>query len=1055
MPHAHDEHQDKKQGSETNDTAQKQGGGPSRLVLPGHTHFPKKRHDTPARPYKLSLPDHSPKVSQKLPAYPLHLQNPQADRSSGTWPTGSQPAAQSEGAYQAKPKQSSGFLPGLPGHTQKLPDHSQNGVSQDTPSPSQKLGLPGRSQKLGLPSHSQKLPDPFLNTANQETPARPYKLSLPGHTQKLPGYSPSPPPHMEGATALPRPQAAPNGMSQDTPSRLYKLSLPGHTSDINKETPSGLYPLPLPAHPAVTGSGAGTLPPAIPAQLQEMRGPDPVRSAEGNVLSFPSPHSTSFAQPEQSSPAAQENKSAQPHAQNNTNNANSAKSSAQGKSRRRRLRLRRVPEMRQMTAVECGAACLAMVMSFYGRATSISEVQERCGVGRDGLSALAIVKAARQYGLRVRAISLKHNDFRNVSFPAIVHWEFNHFVVVERWSRKHVDLVDPALGRRRLTTEEFDEGFTGVVIMLEPGTQFERRSRSSSLTLWSYMRSLLQMRGVMAQIIGSSLLLQVLGLGAPLLTKLVVDYIAPTKASNLLLLLGVGMLFLVLTQGATKLLRASLLIYLQTHVDAQMMLNFFEHLLTLPYRFFQLRLNGDLLARVNSNTAIRDLLTSQLISTLLDGSTVIVYLGVLLSQSGLIAGTTLAIGVFQVGLLLVTAPSIRRLTLRDLAAQGKTQGYLNEVLAGIATVKAAGAEQRALNRWTNLFFEEMNISVRRNYLLSVISIILELLYVLSPLLLLWIGATQVIAGTMSIGSMIALNTLAVSFLVPLNSLASGGQMIQVARAHFERIADVVGAAPEQDPHQVQIPPPLTGRIELRNVSFQYDPNTPPILNDISVQIRPGQKVALVGRTGSGKSTLGKLLIGLITPTKGTILYDNLPLESLNFQELRKQFGVVLQETFIFSGSVRENIAFNNPEMELEQIVKAAQAAAIHEDIEAMPMGYETLVSEGGSVFSGGQRQRLSLARALANHPAILLLDEATSALDVATERVVEENVNNLSCTQVVIAHRLSTIRNADLILVLDQGRIVEQGRHDLLLRRKGFYARLIKAQVESGEIVAA
>jgi ABC-type bacteriocin/lantibiotic exporter with double-glycine peptidase domain len=308
---------------------------------------------------------------------------------------------------------------------------------------------------------------------------------------------------------------------------------------------------------------------------------------------------------------------------------------------------------------------------------------------------------------------------------------------------------------------------------------------------------------------------------------------------------------------------------------------------------------------------------------------------------------------------------------------------------------------------------------------------------------------------MPIGTMIALNTLAVSFLLPLNTLASGGQMIQIARAHFERIADVVGATPEQDPQQVHIPPQLTGRLEVRNVSFQYDPNTPPILNDITVRIRPGQKVALVGRSGSGKSTLGKLLIGLITPTKGTILFDGLPLHSLNYQELRKQFGVVLQESFIFSGSVRENIAFNNPELDMTQIVKAAQAAAIHEDIEAMPMGYETLLSEGGSVFSGGQRQRLSLARALANHPAILLLDEATSALDVTTERVVEQNVNSLSCTQLVIAHRLSTIRNADLILVLDQGRIVEQGTHDLLLRRNGFYARLIKAQVESGEIVAA
>lgn len=723
--------------------------------------------------------------------------------------------------------------------------------------------------------------------------------------------------------------------------------------------------------------------------------------------------------------------------------------------RRRRKRWRRVPELRQMSAVECGACCLAMILTYYGRATSVSEVRERCGVGRDGLSALAIVKAARQYGLRVRAVSLKKNDLRFVTLPAIVHWERNHFVVVDRWSPRHVDIVDPAIGRRRLTPEEFAEGFTGVLLMMEPGEQFERQAPARGLSLWTYLRSLPHLYRIVLPIIGTSLLLQVFGLGAPLLTALIVDNVIPTKASDLLILLGIGMLVLVLTQGVLKLLRSALLIYLQTRLDTRMMLDFLKHLLSLPYRFFQLRLNGDLLARVESNTAIRDMLTSQVVSTLLDSCSVIVYLVILIIQSRLLAGVAVAVGAFQVGLLLLTAPVIRRLTMRDLVAQGKTQGYLNEILAGIAEVKAAGAEQRALARWRNLFFDELNISVRRNYLVSGVSVVFETLQLLAPMILLWVGATQVIAGAMSTGTMLALNALAVSFLVPLSSLAASGQNIQVARAHFDRIADVLGSEPEQDPQQVYVPPRLSGRIELRNVSFQYDPHTPPVLNNISLQILPGQKVALVGKTGSGKSTLGKLLIGLITPTTGEILFDGIPLQKLNYQEVRRQFGVVLQDAFIFSGSVRENISFNDPRMEMAHIVKAAQAAAIHDDIVKMPMGYETLLSEGGSVFSGGQRQRLALARALANHPALLLLDEATSALDVTTERAVEQNLRRLSCTQIVIAHRLSTIRNADVILVLDQGRVVEQGTHQQLLRRRGFYAQLIKIQLENGEIEAA
>lgn len=980
-----------------------------------------------------------------------------------------------------------------------LPSYDQEAV-QDTPQNPQQTApqavppvTPGASYRQPQPSQSPYLhnpmpssyvppakPSPSKNMLSTATGPR--MLSLPGNTAKMQATP--------RASAVDAAFEATTKINPDGATGHRMLSLPGHTAKTKKANleaamsgntaqmqasleasnpqipiTTGHRMLSLPGRPV----GAGTALPSAPVPLQGFQGPKPL--LDGN-RAFP-PHASVAAvspvspvqplqvvrpvqrvEPAQVGQEAQAAQTAQA-SQEAAQAEGAEKSTTSRKPRKRRVTLRRVPEIRQMMAVECGAACLAMVMNYYGRSTSISEVQERCGVGRDGLSALSIVKAARQYGLRVRAISLKKNDFRNVEFPAIIHWEFNHFVVIERWTPRYVDLVDPALGRRRLTPEEFDAGFTGIVIMLEPGTQFERRTQAAPLSLWSYMRSLVQMRGVMAQIIGTSLLLQILGLAAPLLTEIVVDDIIPAKSSNLLMLLGLGMLFLILTQGATKLLRASLLIYLQTHVDAQMMLNFFEHMLSLPYRFFQLRLNGDLLARVNSNTAIRDLLTSQMLSTMLDGSTVLVYLIILLSQSSMLAGVALGVGAFQVGLLLVTAPAIRRLTLRDLAAQGKTQGYLNEVLAGIATVKAAGAEQRALSRWTNLFFDEMNVSVRRSYLSAVINILLELLHMLSPLLLLWVGAMQVIEGKMPMGTMLALNTLAASFLLPLSSLAASGQMIQIARAHFERIADVVGATPEQDPQQVQIPPQLTGHIELKNVVFQYDPNTPAVLNDISVRIFPGQKVALVGKTGSGKSTLGRLLIGLITPSRGTILYDGIPLQKLNYQELRKQFGVVLQESFIFSGSVRENIAFNNPELDMEHVVAAAQAAAIHEDIEAMPMGYETLLSEGGSVFSGGQRQRLALARALANHPAILLLDEATSALDVATERVVEQNVNSLSCTQVVIAHRLSTIRNADLILVLDQGRIVEQGTHELLLRRKGFYARLIKAQVESGEIVAA
>ncbi len=347
----------------------------------------------------------------------------------------------------------------------------------------------------------------------------------------------------------------------------------------------------------------------------------------------------------------------------------------------------------------------------------------------------------------------------------------------------------------------------------------------------------------------------------------------------------------------------------------------------------------------------------------------------------------------------------------------------------------------------------MNISVRRVYISSLIDTVMFTLGSFAPLLLLWIGIQQVINGTMQVGTMLALNALGASLLGPITSLIASGRQIQLVQSHMERLADVIEAEPEQDIQSVYQPPRLTGQIRLEQVSFQYDPQSPPVLRDIKVSISSGQTVAIVGKTGSGKSTLGSLLLGLYTPTKGEIYYDNIALRRLNYQAVRAQFGVVMQEATIFSGSIRENITLNDPAMSMEQVIRAAQMAAIHDDIMKMPMEYETMASEGGSAFSGGQRQRLALARAIANSPVILLLDEATSSLDVVTEKVVEQNISRLACTQIIIAHRLSTIRNADVILVLHEGQIVERGRHEELLRRGGYYARLIQSQLANGEVV--
>ncbi|HEY7347906.1 MAG TPA: peptidase domain-containing ABC transporter [Ktedonobacterales bacterium] len=718
-------------------------------------------------------------------------------------------------------------------------------------------------------------------------------------------------------------------------------------------------------------------------------------------------------------------------------------------------RPRRVPVLRQMSAVECGAACLAMLLGYYGRKTSVSEVRERCQVGRDGLSALDIVKAARTYNLRVRAISLQEDDLRLITLPAIAHWEFNHFLIVERFSHKWVDVVDPGLGRRRLSTEEFFKSFTGIVLMLEPGAHFDRTASARQRPLRGYLWSYLKLAPLsIVQILGASLLLQLFGLAVPLLTAFVVDQILPFQMNDTLTLLAVGLGLLMLAQVVSTWLRASVLLYVQTRVDSQMMLGFFEHLLSLPLRFFQQRSSGDLLARLVSNVVIRDTISNQLISTLLDGSLVVTYLLILFAQSATFGWLVLALGLLQVAILLASSRVIRAQATRELLAQGKAQSYAVEALVGITTLKAAGAEDRALQRWISLFFDQMNASVRRSQLSALVEVATANLRAIAPLILLVVGTAQVLSGTLQAGTMLALVTLAGAFVTPLSSLVASGKQLQLVQAHLERVADVVEAEPEQDLLAVREPPRLTGHIRLEQVSFQYAPQLPPLLHDITLTIQPGQKVAIVGRTGSGKSTLGNLLLGLYLPTQGEVFYDGLPLRQLNYQTVRAQFGVVTQGSTLFSGTIHENIALNQPGMSMEQVIQAASAAAIHEDILEMPMEYETFVAEGGSALSGGQRQRLGLARALATDPVILLLDEATSALDVVTERVVEENLQALCCTQIVIAHRLSTIRHADIILVLDQGAIVERGSHAELLQQQGYYARLIQSQLETGELVA-
>ncbi|HKI00422.1 MAG TPA: peptidase domain-containing ABC transporter [Thermoanaerobaculia bacterium] len=720
-------------------------------------------------------------------------------------------------------------------------------------------------------------------------------------------------------------------------------------------------------------------------------------------------------------------------------------------------RRQRVPFIQQTTASDCGAASLTMVLAFHGKHLRLDDVRKVTGFGRDGADAMAILSAARVFGLRGRGVKVEEvEDLRFLPPGSILHWQFNHFLVLERLAPDGgADVVDPAGGRRRISREDLGRSFTGVALSFEPSEDFEPEEGGGKRRLGRFVKVLREHSNVLQRVIVTSGMVQLFALAVPLLIGALVDRVIPRGDTQLLGVLAVGLAAIVAFNFLSSLLRSYLLLYLRTHLDARMTLDFLDHLVDLPYAFFQQRSAGDLIMRMGSNTTVREILTSGALSGVLDGVLVTLYLILLFVASPSMGLLVVTLGAIRVALFLFTRKRTRDLMSRSLQTESRSQSYQVNLLAGIETLKAAGAEHRAVEQWSHLFVDVLNVSLSRGRLSAFVDSTLAALGTASPLIILVWGAVQVLQGDLTLGTMLAMNALAAGFLTPLSTLITNAFQFQLLGSYLDRIEDVLETPREQDPTTVSPAPRLKGGIRLEGVSFRYGPFAPLAVEDISIEIPPGRFVALVGRSGAGKSTLASLLVGLYSPTEGRILFDGTDLAELDLRSVRRQVGVVPQHPYLFGTSIRANITLSEPALPLSRAVEAAKLAHIHDDVLAMPMGYETLLADGGASLSGGQRQRLALARALVHRPAILLLDEATSALDTRTERDIQRELTALRTTRIVIAHRLSTIRDADLILVMDGGRLVEQGRHDELIALGGVYASLVAAQMEKERMRAA
>ncbi|GCA79958.1 peptidase domain-containing ABC transporter [Microcystis aeruginosa] len=719
---------------------------------------------------------------------------------------------------------------------------------------------------------------------------------------------------------------------------------------------------------------------------------------------------------------------------------------------KRRFRFgQKYPWLEQQSAADCGATCLAMISLYWGKRLSLNSLRELAGVGRSGVSLKNLAKTAETLGYQSRPVRASLNRLLEQKNPWIAHWQGDHFVVVYPVSSDRLLVADPAQGKRYYSRQQFLQGWTGYALLLEP-TAILGTIATDKPSFKRFFQLLSPYRGLGLQIILISLLIQLFGLITPLFTQIILDKVVVNRSLSTLNVFALGVLLFGLWSVGLVAIRQYWLSYLSNRLDLTMISGFIGHALKLPLKFFESRHVGDIITRVNENEKIQRFLISQVILAWLDFLMGFVYLGLMFFYNWQLTLLVIAL-IPPIALLTIFATPFLRQVSREVFNEAAQQNSsLVETISGIATVKSLGAEGELRWRWEEHLTGFLNARFRGQKLGINLQAASGTIHSLGSTALLWYGATLVIENQLTIGQFVAFNMLIGKVLSPVLGLVNLWDELQEVTISIERLDDVFSATPEETSDRPLLTlPGLRGEICFDSVSFRYHSSDESnVLENISFSVNPGETLAVVGRSGSGKSTLFKLVESLYHPDSGTIRIDGHDLTQVSPTSLRAQMGVVPQECFLFSGTIIDNIRLYRHEYSLEEVIEAAKLAEAHAFIQNLPLGYNTKVGERGMNLSGGQRQRIAIARALLGNPKILLLDEATSSLDTESERRFQDNLARLSRdrTTLIIAHRLSTVRNADSILVLDRGLLVERGTHEDLMALKGLYYYLAHQQLD-------